>query len=117
MADRSLAGEASRWARSIAPRGDGTATVQTHYVRNNPFGRRNAEGISLQSCSKALRERIAGKFYVELDVKSSHPAMLRTRLARLGKRITFLDEWVDDKESCAERISTATNLGVRRPGD
>ena len=63
MADRSLAGEASRWARSMVPRGDGTATVQMQYVRNNPFGRRNAEGVSLQFCSKALRERIAGKYY------------------------------------------------------
>ena len=109
-ADRSLAGEASRWARSMVPKGDGTATVQTHYVRNNPFGRRNAEGVSLQFCSKALRERIAGKFYVELDVKSSHPTMLRTRLARLGKRIQFLDEWVENKESSAERITIETNL-------
>ena len=92
IADRSVAGEASRWARNMWPRGDGTATVQTHYVRNNPFGRRNAEGVSLQSCSEALRERIAGEFYVELDVKSSHPTMLRTRLARIGKRIQHLDE-------------------------
>ena len=36
--------------------------------------------------------------------------MLRTRLARLGKRIKLLDEWVDDKESCAEQISNETNL-------
>ena len=74
--------EACRWARSIMPNGDGTATVQTHYVRSNPFSRRNAEGVSLQFCSKELRERIAGRFYVELDIKSSHPTMLRTRLAR-----------------------------------
>ena len=50
--------EACRWARSMTPNGDGTATVQKHYVRNNPFGRRNAEGVSLQFCSKELRERI-----------------------------------------------------------
>ena len=90
--DRSLSGEASRWARGMLPRGDGTATVQAHYVRNSRFGRRNAEGVSLQFCSKELRQRIAGKFYVEIDIKSSHPTMLRTRLARLGKRIKLLDE-------------------------
>ena len=76
----------------MLPRGDGTATVQTHYVRNSRFGRRNAEGVSLQFCSKELRQRIAGKFYIEIDIKSSHPTMLRTRLARLGKRIKLLDE-------------------------
>ena len=48
----------------------------------------------MQFCSKELREHIAGKFYLELDIKSSHPTMLRIRLARLGKRIKFLDEWV-----------------------
>ena len=36
--------------------------------------------------------------------------MLRTRLARLGKRIKLLDEWVDGKESCIKQISTETNL-------
>ena len=109
-ADRSLSGEASRWARSMIPNGDGTATVKTHYVRSKSFGRRDAEGVSLQFCSKALQERIAGKFYAELDVKSSHPTMLRTRPARLGKRIQFLDEWVENKESSAERITIETNL-------
>ena len=115
--DRSLSGEASRWARGMLPRGDGTATVQTHYVRNSRFGRRNAEGVSLQFCSKELRQRIAGKFYIEIDIKSSHPTMLRTRLARLGKRIKLLDEWVEDKETCAERIAAETELthGVRPP--
>ena len=107
--------EACRWARSIMPNGDGTATVQTHYVRSNPFSRRNAEGVSLQFCSKELRERIAGRFYVELDIKSSHPTMLRTRLARLGKRIRLLDDWAEDMEACAERISqeTAGMFGIQ----
>ncbi|MEC9114597.1 MAG: hypothetical protein VX650_09670 [Actinomycetota bacterium] len=43
--------------------------------------------------------------------------MLRTRLARLGKRIKLLDEWVEDKEACAERIAAETALthGVRPP--
>ena len=35
--------EACRWARSMTPNGDGAATV--------PFGRRNAESVSLQFCS------------------------------------------------------------------
>ena len=99
----------------MLPRGDGTATAQTHYVRSSRFGRRNAEGVSLQFCSKEFRKRIAGKFYVELDIKSSHPAMLRTRLARLGKRIRLLDDWAEDKEACAERISqeTAGMFGIQ----
>ena len=34
--------------------------------------------------------------------------MLRTRLARLGERIRLLDDWAEDKEACAERISQET---------
>ena len=102
--------EACRWARSMTPNGDGTATVHTHYVRSNPFGRRNAEGVSLQFCSKELRERIAGRFYVELDIKSSHPTMLRTRLARLGKRMRRLYDWAEDKDACAGSLKYGSKL-------
>ena len=56
--------EASRWARHMISHGDGTASVITNYVPNNPFGRRNAEGISPQFCSRDLREEIAGQYYV-----------------------------------------------------
>ena len=97
--------EANRWARQIIPCGDGTAVVSTYYVRNNPFGRRNAECISLQFCSRDLRERIAGQYYVEVDIRTSHTTMLRARLAALGKRVRLIDEWTLDKEACAERIA------------
>ena len=77
-------------------------------VRNNPFGRRNAEGIGLQFCSRDLRERIAGQYYVEVDIRTSHTTMLRARLAALGKRVRLIDEWTLDKEACAERIAEET---------
>ena len=102
--------EASRWVRHMIPRGDGTASVSTNYVRNNPFGRRNAEGISLQFCSRDLREQIAGQYYVEIDIRTSHPTMLRARLAAVGKRVRLIDEWVDNKEACAGRIAEETEL-------
>ena len=101
--ERKYMEEASRWVRHMIPRGDGTASVSTNYVRNNPFGRRNAEGISLQFCSRDLREQIAGQYYVEIDIRTSHPTMLRARLAALGKRVSLIDEWTLDNEACLTR--------------
>ena len=95
--------EANRWARQMIPCGDSTAVVNTNYVRNNPFGRRNAEGISLQFCSRDLRERIAGQYYIEIDIRTSHRTMLRARLAALGKRVSLIDEWTLDNEACLTR--------------
>ena len=86
-ADRETAHEAKRWTREAMPTGDGTAVVITHYVRNTPFSRRNATGVSLQFCSKGLRHRIAGQIYTEIDIRGSHPTMLQTRLASVGKRV------------------------------
>ena len=74
------------------------------YVRNAPFSRRNAEGVSLQFCSKKLRKMIAGGIYAEIDIRASHPTMLQTRLASVGKRIPMLDEWVRDKEATIAEI-------------
>ena len=88
----------------MQPRGDGTAVVRTVYVRNTPFSRRNAEGVSLQFCSKKLRKMIAGGIYAEIDIRASHPTMLQTRLASVGKRIPMLDEWVRDKEATIAEI-------------
>ena len=89
----------------MQPRGDGTAVVRTVYVRNTIFSRRNAEGVTLQFCSKGLRQKIAGTIYAELDIKASHPTMLQARLASVGKRIRLLDEWVRDKEATIAEIS------------
>ena len=109
-----FAAEALRWARKMNHCGYGAATVETRYVRTNPFGRRNAEGVSLQFCSRELRERIAGRFYIEIDIKGSHPTMLLARLAAVGKRVRFLEEWAQDKEACAGRIADeAEKLGHR----
>ena len=38
IAEKNSAGEAIRWARHIWPRGDGTATSQTHYARKHFSG-------------------------------------------------------------------------------
>ena len=84
-----------------------------HYVRNNPFGRRNAEGVSLQFYSKGLRERIAGKFYVELDIKSPQPPMLRTRLAWLGKIIRTAPCGVGRRQSGMCRADQSRDSNVR----
>ena len=104
--DRTTAQEARRWTRVMQPRGDGTAVVRTVYVRNTPFSRRNAEGVSLQFCSKKLRQMVAGTIYAELDVCASHPTMLQARLASVGKRVPLLDEWVRDKSAVIAEIST-----------
>ena len=104
MDDAETAAEARRWAACMVPRGDGTAAVETHYVRNNPFARRNAEGVSLQFCSKNLRQKIAGEIYTEIDIKGSHPTMLRAQLSRVGYRLPLLDRWVDDREACVAEI-------------
>ena len=89
----------------MQPRGDGTAVVRTVYVQNTQFSRRNAEGVSLQFCSKGLRQKIAGQIYVEIDVSASHPTMLQTRLASVGKRVPLLDEWVRDKDAAIAEIN------------
>ena len=71
----------------------------------------------MQFCSKRLRVLIAGQTYVEVDIRSSHPTMLRTRLASVGKRIRLLDEWVQDREKCAARVAeeAAKETGGHRP--
>ena len=69
------------------------------------FSRRNAEGVSLQFCSKKLRQMVAGTIYAELDVCASHPTMLQARLASVGKRVPLLDEWVRDKSAVIAEIS------------
>ena len=103
--DPATALEAKRWARVMQPRGDGTAVVRTVYVRNTQFSRRNAEGVSLQFCSKKLRQMIAGDIYAELDVSASHPTMLQARLTSVGKRVPLLGEWVRDKSAVIAEIS------------
>ena len=109
-----FANEALRWARSVNCCVYGAATVDTRYLRANPFGRRNAEGVSLQFCSKELRERIARRFYIEIDIKGPHPTMLMARLAADGKRVRFIEEWFQNKEACTERIAgEAEKLGFR----
>ena len=90
----------------MQPRGDGTATVRTEYVRNTQHSRRNAEGVSLQFCSKGLRQKIAGHTYAEIDISTSHPTMLQTRLASVGKRVPLIDDWVRDKNATSAEIST-----------
>ena len=104
-ADRTTAKEAKRWARVMQPRGDGTAIVRTEYVRNTQHSRRNAEGVSLQFCSKGLRQLIAGQIYVEVDISTSHLTMLQTRLASVGKRVPLIDDWVRDKNAKSAEIS------------
>jgi ribonuclease HI len=71
--DRTTATEAKNWAREMQPRGDGMAVVVTYYTRNTPFSRRNAEGVSLQFCSKKLRQQIAGGIYTEIDIRALAP--------------------------------------------
>jgi len=102
--NRETAQEAKRWAKVMQPRGDGTAVVRTCYTRNTPYSRRNAEGVSLQFCSKGLRWRIAGQIYTEIDIRGSHPTMLRARLASVGKRVPLLDEWVLSRDECVKRL-------------
>ena len=68
----------------------------------------------VSACSSAVKN-FGNEFYVEMDIKSFHPTMLCTRLARLGKRIRLLDDWAEDKEASAERISqeTAGMFGIQ----
>ena len=80
-----------------------------HQLRaQEPVWRRNAEGISMQFCSRDLRERIAGQCYVGIDIRASHPTMLRARLTAVGKRVRLLDDWVLNKEACAECVAEKT---------
>ena len=51
------------------------------------------------------RQKIAGQIYVEIDVSASHPTMLQTRLASVGKRVPLLDEWVRDKDAVIAEIN------------
>ena len=117
--DRTTAQEAKRWARVMQPRGDGTAAVRTVYVQQTQYSRRNAEGVSLQFCSKTLRQRIAGDIYTELDIRGSHPTMLQTRLASVGKRVPLLDEWTRDKSAAIAKISEELQQkhGAKREAD
>ena len=106
LLDRELAVEAQRWARKMEPRGDGTAAVQSHYVRYTATSRRKPEGLSLQGASPKLRTRIAGRLYVALEVTDAAAAMLQARLARVGKRVRMLDEWCQSSEQCAAKVSS-----------
>ena len=117
--DRGTAQEAKRWARAMQPLGDGTAAVRAVYVQQTQFSRRNAEGVSLQGCSKGLRQKITGAIYTEVDVRASHPTMLQARLASVGKRIPLLDEWVRDKKAAIAEIGTEirSKHGVFKSGD
>jgi len=101
---RGSAAEARRWLAKLVPRGDGTAAVEVIYTRTNPSARRNAEGVSLQFCSRELRQWIAGGIYVEIDVKGSHPTMLRAQLRRVGVSIQLLDRWVTDRAGCIAEV-------------
>ena len=103
----------------MQPRGDGTAAVRTVYVQQTQYSRRNAEGVSLQFCSKTLRQRIAGDIYTELDIRGSHPTMLQTRLANVGKRVPLLDEWTRDKSAAIAKISEELQQkhGAKREAD
>ena len=60
----------------------------------------------MQQGVKAVCQKIAGQVYVEVDISASHPTMLQTRLASVGKRVPLLDEWVRDKEAAIAEIST-----------
>ena len=106
LQDRELAAEAQNWARKMEPRGDGTAAVQSHYVRYTATSRRKPEGLSLQGASQKLRTRIAGRYYVAVEVTDVAATMLQARLARVGKRVRMLDEWCQDRERCAAKVSS-----------
>ena len=60
----------------------------------------------MQGASPKLRTRIAGRFYVAVEVTDVAAAMLRARLARAGKRVRMLDEWCQDRERCAAKVSS-----------
>ena len=106
LQDRELAAEAEKWARKMEPRGDGTAAVQSHYVRHTATSRRKPEGLSLQGASQKLRTRIAGRYYVAVEVTDVAATMLQARLARVGKRVRMLEEWCQDRERCAAKVSS-----------
>ena len=76
LQDRELAVEAQKWARKMEPRGDGTAAVQSHYVRRTATSRRTPEGLSLKGASPKLQMRIAGRLYVAVEVTDVAVAML-----------------------------------------
>ena len=101
---RNGADEAKRWLTKLRPNGDGTATVEVVYTKTNPYARRNAEGVSLQFCSKELRQKIAGDIYVEVDIKGSHPTMLRAQLRRVGVSVPLLDRWVTNRVACMDEL-------------
>ena len=109
--------EARRWLVKLQPSGDGMAVVEVIYSKTNPFSRRNAEGVSLQFCSRELRGEIAGEIYVEIDIKGSHPTMLREQLRRVGVSIPLLDKWVTDRAGCiAELLADCRKSGGEKAG-
>ena len=66
----------------------------------------------MQFCSRELRQLIAGDIYVEIDIKGSHPTMLREQLRRVGVSIALLDKWVTDRAGCiAELLADCRKCG------
>ena len=45
------------------------------------------------------------EIYVEIDMSTSHPTMLQTRLASVGKRVPLIDDWVRDKNATSAEFS------------
>jgi hypothetical protein len=93
---------------------DGVASVFYKYSGNcKTFGRQFAVGPSLQSLPTIIRNTIARKFYVDLDVTNMHPTILEWYCKTHNITCTHLSEYVSRREELmAEVVEAGRQKGI-----
>lgn len=79
--------------------------VNTIYLKHNNRGRFfAARSASLQGMKKAIRHTIASDFYRDVDIKNSHPVMLKFLCDQENLDCPFLSQYVSNREELLGQI-------------
>lgn len=81
------------------------------YKQNNGKGRFFAGGsLSLQNLEREIRQTIAQDYYIDIDIKNSHPAILSYLCEQKGFECKYLNQYVDNREQTLQNLMDACGI-------
>ena len=86
----------------------GTATVEYELKSGNEVGRYNCSS-GHQVFPSTIRNHLAHKHYVDLDMKNAHPTLLLQLCSKLSIEAATLKRYVDEREALLQQATTMTN--------
>lgn len=78
--------------------------VTYHFAGKSKFGRRYANGVSLQGMQRSLRHTLGSSLYFDIDIKNCHPTILLHWCTENNVAHPRLTEYVNNRDSVIDGL-------------